>query len=64
MICQPIKWTNDNYGGYLSNELRENDIITNSNDTDFSHKVENKNSIYKTVNYFNNNYSLFFISIF
>nr|QWO71391.1 RNA polymerase [Arthromyces claviformis] len=50
MICKPIEWTQENFGGYLSNETRNVDIITSR---ELSHNVENKELIYKTVNYFN-----------
>lgn len=40
MLCRPIEWTKDNYGGYLSNEIKHNDIITSS--AELAHKIENK----------------------
>lgn len=51
MICKPNEWTKDTYGGYLSNKIKHNDIITSTGE--LSHKTENKDSIYKAVNYLN-----------
>ena len=55
MICKPIKWSDEVYGGFLSNKNRGVDIITgiDSNNVGHDHIVENKESIYKTVNYLN-----------
>jgi DNA-directed RNA polymerase len=51
MLCQPVKWYENVYGGYLTNSSRRLDIITGLGE--ISHKVENKNSIYKAVNFLN-----------
>lgn len=51
MICIPKNWTENVYGGFLSNEIIESDIITGINN--HHHKIENKNLIYKAVNYLN-----------
>jgi len=51
MICEPKVWNNNSYGGFITNESRALDIITGSEY--FAHKVINKDSIYKAVNYLN-----------
>lgn len=51
MIVQPKIWTEDTYGGFLSNDSRELDIITGKEEHD--HIIENKSLIYQTVNYLN-----------
>jgi hypothetical protein len=51
MLCKPIEWSKNNYGGYILNKNKGEDIITKDNE--YAHKVENKESIYKAVNYLN-----------
>lgn len=51
MICKPNSWTEQKFGGYLTNKLIKKDIITQSDI--FNHKVDNKSPIYETVNYLN-----------
>lgn len=51
MLCRPKQWSNKEYGGFLSNNYIHKDIITGIED--FSHKIENKDSLYKAVNYLN-----------
>jgi len=51
MLCKPIEWSKTNYGGYLLNKNKGEDIITKDNE--YAHKVDNKESIYKSVNYLN-----------
>lgn len=51
MICKPNIWSDDKYGGYLENTNKEISLITGS--THHDHKTENKNNLYKTINYLN-----------
>nr|QWO71393.1 RNA polymerase [Termitomyces bulborhizus] len=51
MICKPNEWSDSKFGGYLLNENKHEDIVTSSKE--FAHKIVNKDSIYKTVNYLN-----------
>ena len=51
MICKPADWTETNHGGFLSNENQAVDIITGINE--YGHIVENKEPIFKAVNYLN-----------
>jgi hypothetical protein len=51
MISSPVKWSENSYGGFISNQERELDIITGS--TTHKHIVNNKSRIYQTVNYLN-----------
>ena len=37
MICQPIEWTKDKYGDYLSNNIKNVDIITSGSEV--THKI-------------------------
>lgn len=30
MVCEPLKWSETEHGGYLQNEIIKNDIITGS----------------------------------
>lgn len=41
----------NNYGGHLFNESRGNDIVTSNKE--FAHIIENKEPIYRAVNYLN-----------
>jgi hypothetical protein len=49
MLCEPEKWSDTNYGGYLLNKYTQTDIITGSNS--HNHKTLNKDNLYKAVNY-------------
>ena len=51
MLCLPNPWSEKEFGGFLTNRNRKVDVITGEDS--FAHKVENKESIYSTVNYFN-----------
>lgn len=51
MICLPNKWSETEYGGFLSNKIIKEEIITGSKFHD--HLTETKNNLYKAVNYFN-----------
>ena len=51
MLCQPNPWNDKSYGGYLENKSLELSIITGSSSQD--HNIENKNLLFKAVNYLN-----------
>lgn len=51
MLCKPTDWTETNHGGFLSNDNQAVDIITGINE--YGHIVENKEPIFKAVNYLN-----------
>jgi hypothetical protein len=51
MLCKPTEWSETNHGGFLSNEYKEIDIITGSNE--FAHTIDNREPIYRAVNYLN-----------
>jgi hypothetical protein len=40
MICEPNKWTDNSFGGYLENTQIKRNLITGSNY--HNHKIENK----------------------
>ena len=42
MLCKPIEWNKDTYGGYLCNKIKYDDIITSSFKGELPHKLENK----------------------
>jgi DNA-dependent RNA polymerase len=51
MICEPNKWSEKDYGGYLSNSKIKKSIITKS---DFhKHKINLKSNLFKAINYLN-----------
>lgn len=49
MLCEPLKWSKDNYGGYLQNEIIKSDLITGSKH--HNHNMDNKDNLYKAINY-------------
>jgi hypothetical protein len=51
MICKPNNWSEYSFGGFLDNVNKEVDIITGS--LSHSHLVENKASLFKSINYLN-----------
>lgn len=51
MLCRPNIWNDNSYGGYLENKIREVSIITGT--SIHGHKIENKDSLFKAVNYLN-----------
>lgn len=51
MICKPNSWSPNKFGGYLTNEFQREDIITGKDSS--NHLVDNKESIYDSVNYLN-----------
>jgi DNA-directed RNA polymerase len=51
MLCKPNLWSDESFGGYLDNRSKEVSIITGASHHD--HKIENKNSLFKAINYLN-----------
>ena len=51
MVCEPAKWSENSYGGYLENKFNKIDLITGS--IYHNHKIENKANLYNAVNYIN-----------
>lgn len=51
MLCQPNKWSENEYGGYLNNTIEKNNIITGS--VNHKHLVENKDKLYNAINRIN-----------
>ena len=51
MICKPNLWSKDKFGGFLENKKLELSLITGS--IYHKHKIEDRNNLYKTVNYLN-----------
>jgi len=52
MICQPNKWSDTEYGGYLNNKIEKNNLIKGigiNND----HRIYNLNKLYDAINYLN-----------
>lgn len=52
MICPPKKWSDSEYGGFLNNNILQNNIITGSEY--HKHKIENKAPLYNAINKINN----------
>nr|YP_009574413.1 hypothetical protein [Arthrobotrys musiformis]QBM31531.1 hypothetical protein [Arthrobotrys musiformis]QBM31681.1 hypothetical protein [Arthrobotrys musiformis] len=52
MISSPAKWSETEYGGYLINKLKKDNIITGS--TFHKHQTDKKDRLYNCVNYLNN----------
>ena len=52
MICEPKKWNKNEYGGFLSNTLEQQDIIKGSV-IKHKHEVQNKESLRMAINYIN-----------
>lgn len=50
MICQPNKWSDTQFGGYLNNKIEKNDLISGLG-TNNSHKVKSLKNLYNAVNY-------------
>jgi DNA-directed RNA polymerase, mitochondrial len=48
MVCEPNKWSQDFFGGYLNNKLLQESLITGS--IHHGHCMNNKDSLYKAVN--------------
>jgi len=49
MICEPQKWSTQNYGGYLNNKIVKSDLITGS--SYHGHKTDNRENLFKAINY-------------
>ena len=53
MVCQPLTWGDNVFGGYLENKYIKEDVITGSVKYN-AHKFLNRQKLYNTINYFNN----------
>lgn len=51
MLCEPAKWGDKKYGGFLENDNLKKEIYTKSPSN--KHKIENKELLYNSVNYLN-----------
>lgn len=51
MICKPNVWSDTEFGGFISNSIIKNIIITGSHQ--HGHKIEDKEKLYITINYLN-----------
>ena len=51
MLCEPAKWGDKKYGGFLENDILKKEIYTKSPSN--KHKIENKELLYNSVNYLN-----------
>jgi DNA-dependent RNA polymerase len=49
MICKPKEWSDDNYGGYLTNNIVKDGIVTGS--IYHGHQTKYKENLYKAINY-------------
>ena len=52
MICKPLIWDENKFGGYLRNGKEQRDLITGST-FKHGHKIENRNKLFQAINYFN-----------
>lgn len=52
LICQPNKWSDSEYGGYLNNLIEKKELITGIGANNY-HKINNLKSLYNAVNYLN-----------
>lgn len=53
MICPPVEWSEDKFGGFLLNSEYKINLIGGTG-TAHDHLVKNKESLYSAVNYLNN----------
>lgn len=51
MLCEPAKWGDKKYGGFLENDILKKEIYTKTSSN--KHKIENKELLYNSVNYLN-----------
>lgn len=51
MICKPLKWEEQSYGGFILNSIEKKDLIRGSEI--HKHVLDNKNNLYSAVNYLN-----------
>lgn len=51
MICKPNLWSDNEYGGFVTNKIIKHSLITGSEN--HSHKIQNKELLYNTINYLN-----------
>lgn len=52
MICEPNKWSDTEFGGYLNNSLEKNNLISGLGFTN-AHKVKSLKNLYSAINYLN-----------
>lgn len=52
MLCEPAKWGDKIYGGFLENDIKKKKEIYTKSPSN-KHKIENKELLYKSVNYLN-----------
>jgi len=50
MICEPVKWSQNQSGGYLKNQFLEHPLITGIGINN-SHEIANLDNLYKAINY-------------
>lgn len=51
MICEPEKWSDISFGGFLENKYQRKDIVSSS--SAHKHKIEDRQSLYTAINYLN-----------
>jgi len=49
MLCEPNKWSDSEFGGFLNNEYLEKPLITGIGINN-SHEVTNLDKLYKAIN--------------
>jgi DNA-directed RNA polymerase len=52
MICQPNKWSDTEFGGYLLNSIEKKSLITGIGINN-EHTIKNLDKLYNAVNYLN-----------
>lgn len=52
MICQPNKWSETEYGGYLNNSIEKKELITGIGANNY-YRISKLNNLYNAVNYLN-----------
>lgn len=51
MICEPLEWSDDSYGGFIENKFNQNTINTGS--SYHGHWISQKDNLYKAINTLN-----------
>jgi len=52
MICQPNKWSDSKYGGYLNNSIEKNNFISGLGMGN-AHRVNSLDNLYNAIHYLN-----------
>ena len=52
MLCQPNKWSDTEYGGYLNHSIEKKELITGIGANNY-HRISKLNNLYNAVNYLN-----------